>query len=104
MLELDVEVEEDVDVLVEVDVLVLVEVEVEVLVEVLDDDEVEVHVKSEFPNRYSLIWLSVLCYDYSCSSTLRTAIQRHVVLYRKNPYFSAADSRPVFDDSRVVKG
>ena len=53
--DVEVEVEELVDVL----VLVLVEVEVEELVL----DEVDVHVKSEFPNRYSLIvlvlrWLS----------------------------------------------
>ena len=94
--------------LVEVDVLVLVDEEVEVLVEVLDDDEVEVHVKSEFPNKCSLIvfmyYSPILRYDYSCSSTLRTAIQRHIVLYRKNPYFSTADSRPVFYNSCVVKG
>ena len=75
--DVEVEVEELVDVL----VLVLVEVEVEELVL----DEVDVHVKSEFPNRYSLICLSVFCYDYSCPSTLRTAIQSNIVLYRKNP-------------------
>ena len=54
-------VEVEVEELVDVDVLVLVLVEVEV--EELVLDEVDVHVKSEFPNRYSLIclvlrWLS----------------------------------------------
>lgn len=101
----------ELDVLVEVEVVELVVEDVEVVVEVvedvvLEDDEeeleVDVQVRSEFPNKNSDI-STVLRYDDSISTSMGPAIKDYVVLYGKDPEFTAANSRAIFDSGRVVK-
>ena len=79
----------EVDVVVEL-VVVVVELVVEVeLVEVLVlevDDDVDVQVKSEFPNKNSLIVLSsIFSHNHPCPASSCPPIKSQVVLYRKNP-------------------
>jgi len=102
--ELDVELDVLVLVLVLVDVLELVDVLVLELVLVLDD--VDVHVKSELPNKNSLIVFvsTKFGHNHAIPSALRPPIERQVVLYGEDSCLPASDSRPVFYYRGVVEG